>query len=1371
MADQRVFTLIGNFQDNITSPLESINTSINSLRRSLSTFSSNKGGFSDVTKSVGSLVSAHKHLANSVKEVKTELTGTLEVLRLYRQEVGKAASANFAFRRSGSGLSKGEAKFWEQSNKDVEAYIRKLEQLQRIQGRRIPTPAQLPSSAPSAVAGVPSGGGGRRGGGGLAAAVGGGVAGQQLGSYMTNAIVAGFRMGVGLMTRPFTAGADAFKERIHDELTDIQSAGGLFAVDLRKNLGMFKNFQEARTAQEAINYRLAKSAAALPGSTAQYVQEAKKVTDTMVGALAKDQKGFMKLGEDFGAKTGDKMDALGVVIQKFTEKAVLLGKGSGGQSRMYGMPQLLEMMVNQEKFSVKSMHKFSVLRGNPMLQAALTDAEDQIAKTGAGTADRLRAIMKVLDEALPNEVIQGMKNSMDGIVEVMKSSFLDPEVGLFGMGRKLKGIAPAVDEFGRYVDSSGKVVGDLSKAAKADLSLFMLLRDSIGGFALPLSELAQILPEIIDPLSNVGKSLVRIRNVAQSFYANFNQYTSEFEALAKEIGGARGLEIKRTAGARGALLSIANLLRGFGAIDMSKYGDVAKKLQADKPDLGAITGDLFKTLFNSDVMKTIGEAVGGLFGSVIKTVGDLMAGATDIASSGPFAEGLKKGWDAAQGSKGISLIFENLFKVIGKALQGLFKAAPMEMTILAALTVGMPLITGAISAGITALFGLLFAKVPNLLSKGANVAKLAKQAAVPVAAAPSTRVAASSRSTGLTTGISNAVFRPVGPRAPKGFENIALPGKAPAITGGVTGPYKAPELRKPPKPTAKPSFGMLSKLKGKGAGVLASSMIALSTEAPSLAKAGKSLVGIVKSVPLLGLAFAGLDFGLRKAGGQDTTTAAGGAVGAAAGGAAGAALGSLVPVPVVGTVVGGVLGSMIGGWLGENIAPFFASLPAKMEAGWATAKSWFLTLPETLGGWLGATATKIKNWLQYELPLIWEKFKADMGRGITNFKNWAGQKLSDPGTWISLGQKLLDGLKMALSLVNIGGLILDWVKRGAEAAKTGATVEAATGTPKEGDRKFVEGLGSYTFKNGGWVKNVASASGSPGKPFGNLIAAANYENKHKPSGSKLGVFNTSETVIPAAGGYGMQDFIETLRSGFNMVVNTYKEAQAKQDSTLKSINATLTNNQQQTNAKFAALTAKMNTPSMPGGLGGGAAGGVDAFTPMAQRMGLTMTSGYRPGDPGWHGANRARDFSNGTGPTPQMMQFAQYLASAYGSNLKELIYTPLGFSIKNGQKVAPYAQGSHYNHVHVAYAMGLGQGVAFNSLSGAQAWEKSMVSGSVKVGSVTGNSAEGFGGGTSVTNNITIHQQPGQDADELASLVAIKIGEAVADARAASIFV
>ena len=64
-----------------------------------------------------------------------------------------------------------------------------------------------------------------------------------------------------------------------------------------------------------------------------------------------------------------------------------------------------------------------------------------------------------------------------------------------------------------------------------------------------------------------------------------------------------------------------------------------------------------------------------------------------------------------------------------------------------------------------------------------------------------------------------------------------------------------------------------------------------------------------------------------------------------------------------------------------------------------------------------------------------------------------------------------------------------------------------------------------------------------------------------------------------------------------------------------------------------------------------------------------------------------------------------------------------------------------------------------------------MVPGSKRIASVTANSGERFGQGGTVTNNITINQQPGQNSEELANLVALKIGEAVADVRASNIFV
>jgi hypothetical protein len=126
-----------------------------------------------------------------------------------------------------------------------------------------------------------------------------------------------------------------------------------------------------------------------------------------------------------------------------------------------------------------------------------------------------------------------------------------------------------------------------------------------------------------------------------------------------------------------------------------------------------------------------------------------------------------------------------------------------------------------------------------------------------------------------------------------------------------------------------------------------------------------------------------------------------------------------------------------------------------------------------------------------------------------------------------------------------------------------------------------------------------------------------------------------------------------------------------------------------------------------------------------------------------------------------MMQFAQAMASDYGSSLKELIYTPLGFSIKDGQIVPPYAQGSHYNHVHVAYATGFP--TLFDTHEKALDWEKRATLGNVKVSSITARQGEFGGGGATINGgvNVTVNGSQVDNVENLAALIAIEIGNAM----------
>jgi hypothetical protein len=90
---------------------------------------------------------------------------------------------------------------------------------------------------------------------------------------------------------------------------------------------------------------------------------------------------------------------------------------------------------------------------------------------------------------------------------------------------------------------------------------------------------------------------------------------------------------------------------------------------------------------------------------------------------------------------------------------------------------------------------------------------------------------------------------------------------------------------------------------------------------------------------------------------------------------------------------------------------------------------------------------------------------------------------------------------------------------------------------------------------------------------------------------------------------------------------------------------------------------------------------------------FAVSSTYRPGDGGsYHALGRAADFVAATGPSIDSAELgAIYRAFLpIESQLAELIYAgpQASYNIKNGQRVAKYAQEQHHNHVHAALAAG-----------------------------------------------------------------------------------
>ena len=117
-----------------------------------------------------------------------------------------------------------------------------------------------------------------------------------------------------------------------------------------------------------------------------------------------------------------------------------------------------------------------------------------------------------------------------------------------------------------------------------------------------------------------------------------------------------------------------------------------------------------------------------------------------------------------------------------------------------------------------------------------------------------------------------------------------------------------------------------------------------------------------------------------------------------------------------------------------------------------------------------------------------------------------------------------------------------------------------------------------------------------------------------------------------------------------------------------------------------AQAARTGVSAPPGGLMG-ANPGLAVYANDAASYGLRVSSGARPGavtnagNRSYHASGNALDLA---GPADAMMRFARHAATTYGSQLEELIYSPMGFSIKDGRRVPPYAVADHFDHVHIA---------------------------------------------------------------------------------------
>ncbi len=428
MASEEI-KLVGSFKDDITPQLKKLNREIANIGRSFERFNKK---IAPVTKSFAKMAMSSRAFADSMQAQRKSLDMSARSMKEYSRQAGKMSNA-----------------------------MRKVTD-QRMKSQRAMGATRAQARKGGGGSGVPGMGGptGGKGGGGGAAygaqaargfnsGIGSVAIGSTIGGIASQAIMRGMSGLKNLVMMPFKKFGSMFAERVGDEMDDIKSAGGLFALDMdlteqSGNERFFKNYNGALRFQEKLNIDMAESAASLPGVTSQYVSTSRQLTDTIQMVMEKDREGFNKMAENFGADVSmggvdASKNAMQTVLQKQTEQVMLQSQGQTGGLPMHIMIQQLmgKEVDNKGKLGVQAMtNKFrAAFQKNPLLKNFLLRAEDELAKTGAGSAERLKILMETFDKAMPKEVINKMRGSISGMMEAIRSGLLDPQAGLFGMSR------------------------------------------------------------------------------------------------------------------------------------------------------------------------------------------------------------------------------------------------------------------------------------------------------------------------------------------------------------------------------------------------------------------------------------------------------------------------------------------------------------------------------------------------------------------------------------------------------------------------------------------------------------------------------------------------------------------------------------------------------------------------------------------------------------------------------------------------------------------------------------------------------------------------------------------------------------------------
>lgn len=615
---------------------------------------------------------------------------------------------------------------------------------------------------------------------------------------------------------------------------------------------------------------------------------------------------------------------------------------------------------------------------------------------------------------------------------------------------------------------------------------------------------------------------------------------------------------------------LAPVLTELGAVVgaiVDKIGPVTQHLaEAFAKFFGPALQDLTKALggivdaINKGDLKDMGEILGKVVGNILKALSQGFDAIGDAnGPMGEFMASFTKGLNSVFPKEAQDRLAKNLETAFGTLLSKTVELAAPPLAALLVATVTR-FIEGLFNAGVVGKL-LLGAGALKLLGKG------------------SIRQGASTAAGGLMN-VAGMAGAPIGPGRTKGRAAVMARRAGRQSVGAfqqMPGVAKAGAAVKP----------LVQGAKMKGVGILAAGAVKMATVSPELAKVGQSLTSIGKRVPLLNVAFAGLDFATRKAAGASTAEAAAGAGGSLAGGIVGGAIGTAI-LPGIGTAIGATLGSLLGDWLGTKLPGMLASVGPALSAAWSGLVNFVKNLPQNLLFGIGYAIGMIQNAWD-GLSNFVRSLPGRISAAIAGLMAWLAALPGRIGALVNsfMASASTWPAKVGSALTSVGTAILNWAK--GLPGRVWSMLTGAAAQVQAGQQAARQPRGKSQYSGSGTGSFM---------PLGGAVAK---EMKMKPPGSDLVIANSSELIIPtkhAAEGQGTVGALVAPLVSIDAKTSTVAAYINQMRSQLGSAVRQTTAAVNTTNARLSSgMPVKVvNQPTVKFAMGGGfARGGIGGF--------------------------------------------------------------------------------------------------------------------------------------------------------------------------------